>query len=485
MWRALRLAVVVGLLSPLTVRAEAPKESLPDYARRSQARHAYGAYIKKVKVGWMVDELKLGKYAGKDVLVSVTQSHFSVLTDGERSTTTETTTTWYELVGEGAILAVDSVTKEDGKETVRKAVRKGAGMHQVTTHGKRRTERALPIPKSTLRQSQAMETWLKTAKKGDAFVKWSSEFERDEINVAEKYVFKERKFAVWGGVRVPVFVVHAVVQGARFDAELLADGTPFTAVVGGLMTLKMEKEALAKKLDAAPVDLMAASSIFIDRDLGAARQVDRLVLRVSGLEGFDLPQSHRQRLRKGPEGLELEMARDHRVGKALPLRKKEREKHLKATARIQSEHEAIRVLARRIVGAERDPVKVARLLMRWVYRYVRKSYSDNADNALAVLDNRAGDCTEHTLLFVALARAVGLPAREVGGLAYVRGDKPMFGWHAWAEVHDGQQWVSVDPTWGQVYVDATHIKFSEGNDDLAWANVAGKLTMKVLKVEKK
>src|SRR5205807_1297290 len=83
-------------------------------------------------------------------------------------------------------------------------------------------------------------------------------------------------------------------------------------------------------------------------------------------------------------------------------------------------------------------------------------------DARPVLENKAGDCTEHTLLFVALARAAGLPAREVGGVAYVGGDEPAFGWHAWAEVHDGSQWVAVDPTWGQVFVDATHIKFSEG-----------------------
>ena len=33
---------------------------------------------------------------------------------------------------------------------------------------------------------------------------------------------------------------------------------------------------------------------------------------------------------------------------------------------------------------------------------------------------------------------------------------------------DGTQWVSVDPTWDEVYVDATHIKFSEGSQDYGW-----------------
>jgi len=109
----------------------------------------------------------------------------------------------------------------------------------------------------------------------------------------------------------------------------------------------------------------------------------------------------------------------------------------------------------------------------------------NASTTLEVLDNMAGDCTEHTLLFVSLARAAGLPAREVGGVAFVNvDDRPLFGWHAWAEVHDGEQWVTVDPTWDELYVDATHVKFSEG-DDMAWLNVLGHVKFKVVKFDKK
>ena len=96
---------------------------------------------------------------------------------------------------------------------------------------------------------------------------------------------------------------------------------------------------------------------------------------------------------------------------------------------------------------------------------------------LQILDNRAGDCSEHALLFVALARAAGIPAREVGGLAYPGDEPPLFGWHAWAEIHDGSQWVSVDPMWNQVYVDATHIKLTEDVSDLSWFNVVGRLKL--------
>jgi transglutaminase-like putative cysteine protease len=213
--------------------------------------------------------------------------------------------------------------------------------------------------------------------------------------------------------------------------------------------------------------------------------VDRLVLAVSGLEDFVLPQCHRQRFLPRKDGLYLELSRDFRVTKPVPLAEEDRRKFLQATPTIQADHAEVRRTARKVVGTEKDTIKVAGLLVKWVYKNLRKSYSSNADNALTVLDNKAGDCTEHALLFVALARAAGLPARGVGGVAFVEGDKPLFGWHAWAEVYDGTQWVSVDPTWNQVYVDATHLKLSEGSQDFAWINVAGKLKLKVVEVKKR
>ena len=104
---------------------------------------------------------------------------------------------------------------------------------------------------------------------------------------------------------------------------------------------------------------------------------------------------------------------------------------------MQSDHETLRKLAKEIVGDEKDPLKAATRIEKWVYKNLRKTYDANADDALTVLENKAGDCTEHTLLFTALARAAGIPAHEVGGLVYAGGDKPSFGWHAWAEIHDG------------------------------------------------
>ncbi len=77
-----------------------------------------------------------------------------------------------------------------------------------------------------------------------------------------------------------------------------------------------------------------------------------------------------------------------------------------------------------------------------------------------IIHTRKGDCSEHSQLFTALARAVGIPCRTVGGLIYLGDEFLEFGLHAWNEVAIGGIWVPVDPTWGQVAIDATHIRFS-------------------------
>lgn len=65
-------------------------------------------------------------------------------------------------------------------------------------------------------------------------------------------------------------------------------------------------------------------------------------------------------------------------------------------------------------------------------------------------------CLEFTDLFVALARAKGIPARSVEGFAYTENEtlRPVSLFedvlHAWPEYYDDekQTWIMVDPTWG-------------------------------------
>jgi transglutaminase-like putative cysteine protease len=148
---------------------------------------------------------------------------------------------------------------------------------------------------------------------------------------------------------------------------------------------------------------------------------------------------------------------------------------------MQSSHTRLMAQARQILGAERDAIQAARLLLDWTYTSLAKTPAVGMPTALDVLTTRKGDCNEHAVLFTALARAAGLPARVVAGVVYIN---DAFYYHAWAEVWLGQ-WVAVDPTLHQFPADATHVKFVEGGPEqhTLLLSVIGQLNIEVVEYQ--
>lgn len=123
---------------------------------------------------------------------------------------------------------------------------------------------------------------------------------------------------------------------------------------------------------------------------------------------------------------------------------------------------------------------------RAVYEYVVGALSYNYERvnqnpvrkgaAAALADPESAICMEFTDLFVALARAAGIPAREVVGYAYTSNAKlrPLSlvtdVLHAWPEYYDRERrlWIPVDPTWADTTggvnyfdkLDFNHIAFA-------------------------
>lgn len=90
------------------------------------------------------------------------------------------------------------------------------------------------------------------------------------------------------------------------------------------------------------------------------------------------------------------------------------------------------------------------------YDYSRVTSNEPRLGALkAFLNPKSSVCLEFTDLFIALARSIGIPAREVDGFAYTQNTKerPLSLvkdiLHAWPEYYDKDRktWVMVDPTW--------------------------------------
>jgi tetratricopeptide (TPR) repeat protein len=125
---------------------------------------------------------------------------------------------------------------------------------------------------------------------------------------------------------------------------------------------------------------------------------------------------------------------------------------------IRSDDKSVIDKAREIAGDDRDAWSVARKLSDWTYKNLKWRRVDYA-TAAQTLATRQADCLEFSQLFVAMARAVGLPARVVTGFAH---SDNSFGGHAWVEVYAGR-WVELDPTFGTDFVDATHIREATGD----------------------
>jgi len=123
---------------------------------------------------------------------------------------------------------------------------------------------------------------------------------------------------------------------------------------------------------------------------------------------------------------------------------------------IQSDDPRVQAQARLILEREQDPARAARRIAAWVRAHVERRSTATVPSAVQVLEARVGDCNEHAVLFVALARAAGLPARTVAGLVPVDG---RFYYHAWAEVYLGD-WVAVDPMLDEFPAGAAHMRFS-------------------------
>jgi transglutaminase-like putative cysteine protease len=145
----------------------------------------------------------------------------------------------------------------------------------------------------------------------------------------------------------------------------------------------------------------------------------------------------------------------------LPFKEAHLASYLQATPFLQSDHPSIQALSARIVQGETNALRAALKIKDWVYREIAKEPTVSIPNALEVLRTKKGDCNEHTVLFNALARAAGIPAKTVVGVVYLRG---AFYYHAWSEVWLGA-WVSLDSVLNQFPADVTHIKFLEGEID--------------------
>jgi transglutaminase-like putative cysteine protease len=273
-----------------------------------------------------------------------------------------------------------------------------------------------------------------------------------------------RELVLSAGRPTPAFRVDMECAGLRTTSWVTDTGEVVREENSlGLMTVRETPEnaramAVPERVRA---DMLAAAAVVpvTTGRIDEPRDVRRLRLRLEGadLAGTDVRGAGQS---VHDDVVEIRDARGLRAGHgdvAAP-------RYLAAEPFIESGAPEIRAeaeIAVRGVTGNRDR---AERLTRFVNSILEKSPAVGLPSALDVLRTRIGDGDAHTVLYVAMARALGIPARIAAGLVSVRG---AFYYHAWPEVYldeggDRGLWLPVDPALNEFPADATHLRLVRG-----------------------
>lgn len=260
------------------------------------------------------------------------------------------------------------------------------------------------------------------------------------------------------------------------------------SVRNGLMETIAEDETTARKflLDAAVSKKDLAfdySLIRPDRAIANPASLKELELTITGLPAnLPLLAGAGQLVARQPNG-SVKFTINRKQPSAyqrIKLESADNAQYLAASERIPVDHQRIRELMQQLVKSGDAPLTKVKILNQWVAESIKETVTDS-QSVLATLESRRGNCQSHARLYSTLARAAGIPTRFVSGIVYLSGKGFMY--HSWAESYLGE-WVALDPNFGQLPADATHVKLVEGEGAEDMASLMGVIGAIQAKIER-
>jgi transglutaminase-like putative cysteine protease len=246
-----------------------------------------------------------------------------------------------------------------------------------------------------------------------------------------------------------------------------------------------------------PVDFLLATSVKTTTQIQEPRAVKYLRVRISGIpEARFVLRDARQQAQIEPGAAPL--TADYEVTAAVPDDAERPNTAVPASPRprgsasqpflapapyLEVDDPRIRKQAAEIAAGEKDALIIARRVRAWVHGHMKAQTNIGViRSATNVLESGEGVCRDYATLFAALARAAGVPTRLCAGIVFF---KEGFYYHAWNECRVGGPdgpWVPFDSTLPDDFVDATHIKFSEGDPTSMFqaVRVVGQLKAEIL-----
>ncbi|MBI5508726.1 MAG: transglutaminase domain-containing protein [Deltaproteobacteria bacterium] len=448
------VALALGIAAPATHAG--PKEpALPEPYDRY-----YGVYLNASKVGWMRSRLQVEG----DVVLSTTLKA-AVAGMGKTSNVELDEESRYDRKTGGLTRVAFTQRAATGEVHVEGQVKNGTLTYRVDAGQQSQTQTA--EVHETLADALAVLRLAKAAVGASVTVQHFDPSIQKSVTITHTVTAVEKK--AFAGVLTRVIGLRSAYPDLGVEEHAWVDeaGKILESQVGGFFVARLEPEAEAKRLDYQQ-DLLVGAVVRPPQPLATPTKLYGLKITFTGFGDSAPPSSARQVVSRASGEVTLTLTsdaepdKDSLAGVGRKARAAGLGAELEATPFIQKDAAEIRDAAREAIGDATDVRTASRRLVQFVYGYIRDEYVPAYSNALDALRSKRGDCTEHSVLFVALARAVGIPARVAVGIAYwPPGDG--FGWHAWNEVWSNGRWIAVDPTWNQPVADVTHIKLAAGD----------------------
>ena len=470
-----RIQIGLLLLISFLLTAASPRTDLQPLL----GKHYYGVYLLGQKVGYAFSELSLIRFRGKEAYRTVFQMDFRIAAMGATQEMKASEERIYQP-GEGLVIFNSEQTSLLGKTVIR-GEKEGENFIVQTPGG----EKIIPVPPEKIEDYLADILLVKERAPEGAAVTSVRFYPELLKSVRITHTVKKIENLYLNGVSSRVYRIDSDLPELGIKTESVIDENLVTlkASVGSFLTIREEEEGTAKNLNFT-ADLLKLAAVTPSNPIVSPQQTRMTRIKLTGLQDISsLNYPPRQRAdRISPESYYLRIELQPLPSSnspSLPITDPDLQPFLCSTLYIQSDHPSIQSQARAVIGDEKNSLRGAEKLVSWVNTHLDKTYLVGLPDALSVWQKKKGDCKAHSVLLVALARAVGLPARPVSGLVAIGDGK--FYYHQWAEIYAGR-WLPVDPVFNQVPADATHIKLNEGglSEQLKLANVIGSLQIEVL-----
>ncbi len=471
--------VVFGLVCScgLASAQEAPKpvrlNITEDHIKDNCKTIWYAVYMKNKRFGYVMTKLEKGTYKGKPAYV---EGSVMLLLSKSGEATRELHITTESIFSGEAPYPLQEATEviEEKREKVKNKVevrlfRDGETFQVTTVAGKNTNKKKIGDIDYTLADAITTDVWEKSKPKVREKIYYRS-FSMSNLEVKTKVreLIGTKKIK-YKGIMTTVREFHSkqLDEKSRLIDFVDAEGKLLLSKLGGF-ELRRESAKTAKNLDA-PTDFFEDSLVKIDRGLKMhPHKVHCMIVEIKAKKPSAIPNGPWQTVIPTTEGTVICMI-GKKYGKKTKATPKELKENLRATLTYPAQNPRIKKLAAKAIGdAKTDREKVQRLV-KFVKKFIRPSYEGKGTLVLSLLDNPCGDCTAYASLFTTLARAAGIPSREVGGFAYMGDLYKKFGGHAWNQVVIDGYWHPIDASTGAFEIDGARVCLGAdraGNDSL-------------------